>query len=173
MQCNFGTFFSHKGFARWFSAADFARVISLKLQFSDPDKPHAELFSQALDFFRNFVEHDGGTSNSMMDALRQYKGALSSMIQLVYDSCLQKHFIQTPSLIGLTLKQQSSEIDYLRSSHCLNIFVYFALRVFYGVSFYTFNLFTFTCLDEQNESPSQEAHFCCSSCFKLSTNTDL
>ncbi|KAI6189495.1 hypothetical protein M3Y97_00014700 [Aphelenchoides bicaudatus] len=134
MQCNFGTFFSHKGFARWFSAADFARVISLKLQFSDPDKPHAELFSQALDFFRNFVEHDGGTSNSMMDALRQYKGALSSMIQLVYDSCLQKHFIQTPSLIGLTLKQQSSEIDYLRSSHCLNIFVYFALRVFYGMN---------------------------------------
>lgn len=134
MNSNFATFFSHKGYARGFSSADFARVIALKLQFSDPIKSHTELFTHSLKFLRDFTEQDGGTSAHMLDALRHYKTALSSLTQLVYDSILQKHFIQTESFIGLTIKQQCTELGYLRSSHCLNIFLHIAIRVFHGVS---------------------------------------
>lgn len=134
MNSSFGTFFSRKGYARVFSSADFARVIALMLQFSDPVKSHTELFMHALKFLRDFVEQDGGTSTHMLDALKHYKNALFSLTQMVYDCILQKHFIQTESFIGLTIKQHCTELDYLRSSHCLNIFLHVALRVFHGVS---------------------------------------
>lgn len=146
MKTNFATFFSHKGYARWFSSADFARVLALKMQFSDPIKSHTEMFVGALDFFKNFVEQDGGCSSSMNDALKNYKSSLTSLTQLAYDCVQQKRFIQTPSFIALTITQHTTEIDYLRSLHCLNIFIYIALRVFHGVS--QFSTIIFGVLDE-------------------------
>lgn len=135
MKTNFGTFFSHKGYARWFSSADFSRAIALKLQFSDPPKSHTEMFTNGLKFFRDFVDQNGGVSAAMGDALKHYKSALSSLTQLSYDSVLQKRFLQTPSLISLTITQHCTELDYLRSSHCRSVFTYIAMRVFQGVSF--------------------------------------
>jgi hypothetical protein len=134
MKTTFFTFFSHKGYARWFSSADFARAIALKLQFSDPIKPKIELFMHALKFLRDFVDQDGGSSDLMTDTLKHCKSALFSLTRLVYDCMIQKRFIQTPSFIGLTITQHCTEMDYFRSSHCLNIFAYTALQVFHGVS---------------------------------------
>lgn len=190
MKTNFCTFFSHKGYARWFSSADFARAIALKLQFSDPIKSHTELFTQALKFVHDFVDKDGGSSGSMTDALKHYKSALSSLIQLTYDSVLQKRFIQTSSFIGLTIRQHCTELDYLRSSHCLNVFMYFALRVFHGVSLFllmqfvtiTIQLFQTKRSDrrlmkplfiavlmpsEQVKRGNSENYFVCSGCMPL------
>lgn len=132
MKTNYGVFFSHKGFAKWFSSADFARVIALKLQFSDPVKSHTELFSIALKFLSDFVDQDGGTSDHMTDSIKHYMSSLTWMTKLAYDCVQQKRYIQTPSFIGLTINHHTTELDYLSSSHCLNIFIYIAIRVFNG-----------------------------------------
>lgn len=134
MKTNFGTFFSYKGYARGFSSTDFARATALMLQFSDPEKPNTEMFMDAWRFLKEFVNHNGGVSKPMTDELKRYKSALQSLVQLVYDSVYQKRFVQTPSFIGLTILQHCTELDYLRSTHCLNIFMHVAIRVFYGVS---------------------------------------
>ncbi|CAD5225702.1 unnamed protein product [Bursaphelenchus xylophilus] len=129
----FATFFSHFAFSRDYSSADYARLTALRMDIGPKQDDFRSRFFDTMDFVKRTIWRHGGNSNETEQALVQYQKTLESITQLAYDCMRQSLFLNTNTFYALYVPEVPESEYLLISSHCLNLFMMLALRIFASI----------------------------------------
>lgn len=136
MNASFATFFSHFAFSKQFSAADFARLVSLKMEYSDKKEDYQDMFIDSMDYLKKSIWRNGGHSPETDQAIETYKKVLHGVVNLAFDCMRQSFFMNTNTFYALYVPELP-EAEFLElSPHCMGMFMHMALRIFASVSYY-------------------------------------
>ncbi|MFH4980373.1 hypothetical protein AB6A40_007082 [Gnathostoma spinigerum] len=133
MNYGFATFLASVGYCIRFSACDFARALSLRLEVGkgDSEEPY-DRFSATMNILSEFLEGHGETS-SLFKAVESYKIFSKNVISHVFASINQSHVLSTGSFFLLCMPQ-TDNFNFMLSRHCAFYFSNLLLKVFCSAS---------------------------------------
>lgn len=129
----FASFNTNFGFNSTYNAVDFARILTIRLEWNQADKPDLELsrrFESTNEILREFFKTGGRELPPLKHSVELYKMALRSLNELVKRSIAQKHVVLMSRFFLLSLSDQCSMLGFLSSRHFLFLFFHSVLRAY-------------------------------------------
>nr|CAD2205905.1 unnamed protein product [Meloidogyne enterolobii] len=129
----FASFNTNFGFNSTYNAVDFARILTIRLEWNQSDKPDSELsrrFESTNEILREFFKTGGRELPPLKHSVELYKMALKSLNELVKRSIAQKHVVLMSRFFLLSLSDQCSMLGLLSSRHFLFLFFHSVLRAY-------------------------------------------
>lgn len=143
LDTGFASFSSHLGYNVSYSAVDFARVLSLQLEYRNPAKnigqsnrvdELCQRFETAHELLRHFFKTGGREMAPLGRSVDHYKLALRGLNELVKRCIVQKQVVFTSRYFLLTLSEQCPVLGYFSSRHFIFLFAHSMLRAFASLS---------------------------------------
>uniref|UniRef100_A0A915MXF5 Complex 1 LYR protein domain-containing protein n=1 Tax=Meloidogyne javanica TaxID=6303 RepID=A0A915MXF5_MELJA len=106
----FASFNTNFGFNSTYNAVDFARILTIRLEWNQSDKPDSELsrrFESTNEILREFFKTGGRELPPLKHSVELYKMALKSLNELVKRSIAQKHVVLMSRFFLLSLSDQN------------------------------------------------------------------
>ncbi|KAI1709309.1 CDC45-like protein domain-containing protein [Ditylenchus destructor] len=127
---SFASFKAHFGYSTCYSSADFARILSYRLECPSGSAPTMyDRFTNANSMLRQFTQHGGRQTQELDTAFDKYKIVLQELTSLVFVCINQAHIISSARYY-LANVHQTPAVMYLSSRHCLYTFAHMLLRAF-------------------------------------------
>ncbi|KAL3117078.1 hypothetical protein niasHT_007481 [Heterodera trifolii] len=143
------SFTSHLGYSTAYSACDFARALSIQLEYKaynqqqqpeevavnsstveEEEQLCCERYNTGSRILRDFFKPGGRQLGSLGRGISNYKLALQSVNELVKRSIVQSHVISASNYFIITIGQQSPSLSFFTSRHCLSLFTHSLQRAF-------------------------------------------
>jgi hypothetical protein len=99
MKSCFGSFTAHFGYSAKYNAADFSRVLAVRLESPSPNAPQESLYGRfvaANSILKQFLKMGGRATPKLQTAVDVYKSTLREVVQMVFFSISQGHVIHAP-----------------------------------------------------------------------------
>ncbi|KAI1730871.1 CDC45-like protein [Ditylenchus destructor] len=127
---SFASFKAHFGYSTCYSSADFARILSYRLECPSGSAPTMyDRFTNANSMLRQFTQLGGRQTHELDTAFEKYKIVLQELTSLVFVCINQAHIISSARYYLANVHSTPAAM-YLSSRHCLNTFAHMLLRAF-------------------------------------------
>ncbi|KAI3410140.1 hypothetical protein GPALN_006499 [Globodera pallida] len=141
----FYSFTSHLGYSTAFSASDFARALSIQLEYKPHKQQQEEMTNSTVEdaeqlccerynagsrILRDFFKLGGRELASLNRGISNYKLVLQALNDLLKRCIVQSHVISASNYFIVTIGPQSPALSFFTSRHCLSLFTHSLQRAF-------------------------------------------